>query len=201
MVKRSLYGAYPINTYGTPVGIAYHAFLSDAFPAMEVVDPNGAAIKAAVEKIKAKYPDPATYDKVGAREVMDYFVHLVQAADEGVGLALPMKTRDGATIYCLPAGIAKELGTIHANKKPIWVALGTNRSNSTKINSSRDPYFFLHKITAITPFRQAESDLLMFSCDGAAFSSLTIDETRGRIYTKKDDGSWDRDNLQPYFLD
>lgn len=199
---QNFYAARPINTYGTTFGEKYLSFLR-GFILANIVDPDAPEVTEAVNAIKAKYPVRADYDQFGAKEVMDYFAHLVLSVIGGAGLLLPV-LEHGETLFRVPAGIAKELATIHANGHPTWIVTCTKQHDCATLFSY--DIFTSHHISSITEIEVPSSERggketvrTFVTTDGLfpkSFHQLTIQETRERVYY------WpDRTRLRPYFLE
>ncbi len=193
---RNFYAARPINTYGEIPGTQYLSFLQTRFGG-KIIDPNSVEVTQAVDAIKAKYPAQKDYDQFGANEVMDYFAGLVLGVGGGAGLALPMK-ENGEVVFRLPAGIAKELATIHGNGYPTWIVTCTKQQGE----AVHVPYkFTLDVVTGVakeevSSEKGAKEQLLTFATKHTPFPQLTIQQTRERIYF------WpDRASIRPYFLE
>lgn len=189
----NFYAASPINTYGTVLGNDYLDFLRRRFRG-KIIDPNSSEVTSAVNAIKTKYPDRADYDRYGAKEVMDYFVQLTLSMRGGAGLALPMH-KDGHVAFAIPAGVAKELATIHGNGYPTWIV--------TCMKQHIRPYAFdIGLVTSVIEEEvpslrgSGKETLRTFTADSVQFPQLTIQETRERVYC------WpDRTRLRSYFLE
>lgn len=194
----NFYAARPISTYGTAVGDSYLSFLRTRFRG-KIIDPAGSEIERAVDAIKAKYPTKEDYDQFGGKEVMDYFAGLVLSMTGGAGLALPMQKGD-QIVFAIPAGIAKELVTIHNNGYPTWIVTCTKWHAAHEHVSPHT--FTLELVTGVSVVEVPSSErggketLRTFKTANRSFDQLTIQETRERVYC------WpDRTRFRPYFLD
>lgn len=195
---QKFYAARPISTYGTPLGEHYLAFLRTRFSG-DIVDPSAPEVERAVDAIKAKYPTQEDYDKFGGKEVMEYFAGLVLSMKGGAGLALPME-KDGKIVFAIPAGIAKELETIHNNGYPTWIVT-CKKSHAASAHVC--PHAFkVELVTGVSVVEVPSSErggketLRTFKTASGSFAQLTIQETRERVYC------WpDRTRFRPYFLD
>lgn len=136
---------------------------------------------------------------------MEYFTALVRVhAHAGVGLALPSTVTGGVETYVLPAGIAKELLTIHENRHPIWVTVAMNCEQvGFRVFPIKDVRLDLQRCDPPFPVGKEGKREEVFSfvaTDNTVFRQLTIKQTRERIYMSLPDGSPDRKNLKPFFL-
>ncbi len=203
MHEHEFYNACPISTYGTLLKVHYHEFLQTEFPAVNHNDPDGAEFKARVQAIKDKYPDHESYNKHGASETMQLFTDFVQGMHGGAGLIFPF-LENGQLVFKVPAGIAKELATIHSNGFPTWIVTCTKHATDDERELSC--IFTLHEITAITEVevpsteKEGKETVRVFVTRAGlfpkAFHQLTIQETRERVYY------WpDRKRMRPYFLE
>lgn len=211
-MTQRLYTARPINTYkrSADVGQAYMVQLQLMFPDTIMVDPNSDQIQDRVKELKklhATGPDgkysEELYNRVCAPIVMQYFTNeVVEPCFAGAGLALPMPHAD-RVVYALGAGVGAELEKMNRLGRPTWVVTGHRSSNGGMS-------FVLHKVLRVEPdlARSTEkAKVYTFDTANEVFAQLTVDETRMRMYTKRpakpdgSDGGWDRDNLQPYFLE
>lgn len=195
---RNFYAARPISTYNTAVGESYLSFLRRRFPG-KIVDPAAPEVERAVDAIKAKYPTKEDYDRFGGKEVMDYFAGLVLSMAGGAGLALPIE-KDGQVVFAIPAGIAKELETIHNNGYPTWIVTCTKWHTAHEHVSPHT--FSVGLVTGVSVAEVPSSErggketLRTFKTANRSFEQLTIQETRERVYY------WpDRTRMRPYFLD
>ena len=195
---KKFYAARPISTYGTALGENYLAFLRTRF-SESIIDPAAPEVERAVDAIKAKYHTQADYDQFGGKEVMEYFAGLVLSMRGGAGLALPMH-KDGQVVFAIPAGIAKELVTIHNNGYSTWIVTCTK---SHAVNEHVCPHTFkIDLVTGVSVVevpsteRGGKETLRTFKTSNGSFAQLTIQETRERVYC------WpDRTRFSPYFLD
>ncbi len=203
MHERNFYAARPISTYGTSLGEDYLKFLSAHFRQVLVIDPDGPELKAQVQAIKDEYPDHESYNKYGASKVMEIFAAFTKGMHGGAGFILPVEEND-TTSFKVPAGIAKELATIHGNGFPTWIVTCRKYKNSNELLL---PYAFeIHQITDITEVevpsteKEGKETIRVFvtlsSQFPKAFHQLSIQETRERVYY------WpDRKRMRPYFLE
>ena len=135
---------------------------------------------------------------------MEYFTALVRVhAHAGAGLALPSTASAHASTYVLPAGIAKELLTIHENRHPIWVVIATCaldvRFEEFLIKDVHLDLSPPDSPAAKDKEAKREEVFTFVAEDGSVFRQLTIKQTRERIYMSLPDGSPDRKNLKPFF--
>lgn len=214
MNRQSLYAAHPINIYGTQFAAAYLRYLSETFPQVsEIIDPSSDAVKREVEEIKQEFSrDPTSgefsqtlYNEIGAKKVMEYFASLVgERAGAGAGLAIPINSRPVRSSYFVPAGIAKELRTIFKNG-PIWVVIAFPGKIAPYFESYPIADIRLNTVqtyvrSQINKKGSEPEELFDFVSEtGEVFEQLSVESTRARIYTKLQDGTWDRTKLQPYF--
>lgn len=211
MLSERIYSARPINTYkgvGAEVGDAYVAFLKEQFLNCVIVDPgdpNGEVSSKAKELHDRHMINPATgqkdekyYNEHGSKHVMAYFTNeVVGPCTVGCGLILPYKYRDEGW-WAVGAGVATELTKMYDLGRPIWLVTCERYYGGAFRFQAR----YVTRITATCNLDSvSKQPLRLFYADGGSFCALSVDETRARMYTKRFDGTWDREKLQPYFLD
>ena len=212
MLQERIYSARPINTYtgaGAEVGNAYVGFLKSRFPDCIVVDPgdqNGEIARRAKELAAEHMINPATgekdekyFNEHGSQHVMAYFTNeVVKPCTIGTGLLLPI-LQDGRNAYAVGAGVAAEMKKMDDILRPTWLIICTKNGGG--------PRFSMYRVTDIISDQARGADvvskrpLYLFHTKGGVFRSLSVNETRARMYTPRSDGTWDREKLQPYFLD
>lgn len=209
-----IYSARPINTYkdvGAHVGNAYVAFLQTKFPGAVIIDPASKDIALrAKELMEQDMIDPATkqsslahYEKNGGKGVMEYFTDvIVPSCTLGAGLALPVM-QEGEKVFALGAGVAAELNKMNELGRPTWVVT----CEMVVADADAQHHFFIQRVINVgVDFSRGLDPVskrplhVYFVEGGTSFRQLTVDETRARMYTPNPDGTWNRDKLQPYFL-
>lgn len=212
LLQQRIYSARPINTYtgtGAEVGKAYIAFLSYRFPSSIIVDPGdpaGEISRRAKELMTQHMINPATgkedqkyYNEHGSKFVMAYFTkEVVGPCTVGTGLLLPV-TEDGKNTYAVGAGVAAELVKLDDQGKPTWLIACTKKDEQLRFSMYRVKYVIADERRGLDSV--SKKPLHTFVTDSVAFRALSVDETRARMYTPRPDGTWDREKLQPYFLD
>ncbi|OGG44738.1 hypothetical protein A2673_01735 [Candidatus Kaiserbacteria bacterium RIFCSPHIGHO2_01_FULL_50_13] len=212
MSQERIYSARPINTYtgkGAEVGDAYVAFLNNRFPDAIIVDPGnprGEISRRAKELVEQNMIDPATgersekyFSEHGSKFVMAYFTdEVVEPCTIGTGLLLPVLQGDRQA-YAVGVGVAAEMKKMDDLLRPTWL------TTCTKVDRGFE--FAMYRVTNITLDEGRGTDtvskkpLYLFHARSGVFHMLSVNETRARMYTPRLDGTWDRDNLQSYFLD
>lgn len=211
MSRERIYSARPINTYtgvGADVGNAYVAFLKEQFLDCAIVDPgepNGEISRRAKELKEQEMINPATgqmdekyYNENGSNRVMAYFTNeVIKPCTIGCGLMLPIRYGSRGR-WAIGAGVAAELTKMHDLGRPVWlIACESYDGTSYKFRSER----VTRIVTAGIIDSVSKQPLCVFNADYGSYDALSVNETRARMYTPRPDGTWDRENLQPYFLE
>lgn len=224
-----IYSARPIFTYrpkkpsvkvseeNVAVGHAYVSFLKEWCPKAAINDPGDpeGLVSARAEELVAEHSiDPATgrkseqyYNEHGSKHVMAFFTNdVVGACTMGVGLLCPV-LRNGVPVLAPPAGVSAEMEKMFALGRPVWLcyclrvpAPMAETAGGIAFRFSALRIVRIERLDEIDPVTQKPLLVFHTEADGS-FRQLSVDETRARMYTPMPGGGWDRENLQPYFLD